>query len=619
MTARTRGRGDHRCRPREHAGGRTRPHLPRAGLPRTCLIGMASVLMLLVAACTPTQVERPSEPEAEPAVIAWPDPAPSRPLVDLSFTVAEDLASAEGTERITFTPDLDICELVFRLWPNKPMTADYDNALEVTEVLVDQQVVEPQVVPAGAPEGRPGTLLEVPLPSCITAGTEVTAELEFALVLGEGTNERVGVSPNGEVAWFGTAFPLLAWENGRGWAREPAVPVSGEMATSETFHLRSLEVVAPTRYDVLGIGVFEGSSEQPERGTTTHRFTAPAVRDVTVTVGLLDVLTREAGDARLHVGVPRRGVQASPSRWATQVERSIEKIVDHLGPLPYPDIWVSVLPDQTSGIEFPGAMQFGNVSPEDQAWLVTHEVAHMWFYGLVGNNQGRDPWLDEAFATFVQLVVDDQEVNDASAGSPELRNEVGRPMSYWTRFDQPSSAYVEGVYLEGGAALLEARERAGAEAFDAALTGYLLDHAHRIAVPADVEAALAELPAAVQVLRRAGALVDEDATEGVSEHRTGSPNTAGRPGHGLRSTMLTTAPSTRPPPSARSIDPGGSRTAVRSWPAPDRRRAPGAQRSRAASSRRCWTRTTSTRWSPCRRGPGVRTGTGRSGPRADPY
>jgi hypothetical protein len=482
---------------------------------------MASVLVLLVAACTPTQVDRPSEPETEPAVIAWPDPAPSRPIVDLSFTVSEDLASVEGTKRIAFTPDLGICELVFRLWPNKPRTANYGNALEVTEVLVDQQTVEPQVVAAGAPEGRPGTLLEVPLPSCVTAGTEVTAKLDFALILGEGTNERVGVARTGEVAWFGTAFPLLAWENGRGWAREPAVPIAGEMATSETFQLRSLEVVAPTRYDVLGTGVFEGSSEQTERGTTTHRFTASAVRDVTVTVGLLDVLTREADEVRLHVGVPRRGVQASPGRWATQVERSIEKVVDHLGPLPYDDIWVSVLPDQTSGIEFPGAMQFGDVSPEDEAWLVTHEVAHMWFYGLVGNNQGRDPWLDEAFATFVQLVVDDQEVNDASAGSPELRNEVGRPMSYWTRFDQPSSAYIEGVYLEGGAALLEARERAGAEAFDAALTGYLIDHAHRIAVPADVEAALADLPAAVEVLRRAGALVDEDATEGVSDHLTG--------------------------------------------------------------------------------------------------
>lgn len=51
-------------------------------------------------------------------------------------------------------------------------------------------------------------------------------------------------------------------------------------------------------------------------------------------------------------------------------------------------------------------IQFGDVSPDEQTWLVTHEVAHQWFYGLVGNNQAMDPWLDEEFATFVQLLVD---------------------------------------------------------------------------------------------------------------------------------------------------------------------------------------------------------------------
>lgn len=488
-------------RPHDGDGGPTCGRWPGA-------VTVLACVAVLLTACLPQPHDGRSGSGAgrDAEEFSWPDPSPSRPVVDLRFTMSEDLASVDGYERVVFTPDLDVCELVFRLWPNKPMTAGRGNELEVTEVEVDRSPATFEVIPAGAPDGTTGTLLEVPVPSCIEAGTEVTAELAFTLTLGEGTNERIGVGADHELAWLGTAFPLLAWESERGWARDPAVNVIGEMATSETFRLRSLEVTAPSRFDVVGIGARRGPPRPAGSGATTHHFRADAVRDVAVTVGRVDVVTRELDGAQLHVGVPAGGARASATRWAAEIERSIEKVVGQLGPLPYEDVWVSVVPDQTSGIEFPGALQFGDLAPEDERWLITHEVAHLWFYGLVGNNQARDPWLDEAFATFVQLVVDgDHELDDVAETFAERRNDVGRPMSYWERFDRPSSAYVHGVYREGAAALLEARERAGAQAFDDAITDYLVANAHRIAVPADLESALSHLPEALDVLRRAGA------------------------------------------------------------------------------------------------------------------
>ena len=55
--------------------------------------------------------------------------------------------------------------------------------------------------------------------------------------------------------------------------------------------------------------------------------------------------------------------------------------------------------------------------------MVTHELAHMWFYGLVGDDQELHPWLDEAFATFAEELVDAQlfggtVTNPAPAGVP---------------------------------------------------------------------------------------------------------------------------------------------------------------------------------------------------------
>ncbi|HSK26439.1 MAG TPA: M1 family aminopeptidase [Jiangellales bacterium] len=460
-------------------------------------------LALFLAACSGSPAD-PAATGTAAALEAWPDASPDRPVVDLAFTVADDLTSVTGTERVEFTPDLDICELVFRLWPNKPATAAYGNALEVTSAEVDGLVVQPVAESAGAPDGAPGTLVEVPLPSCVAAGATVTAELGFALTLGEGTDERVGVATAGDAACFGTAFPLLAWERGRGWARDPAVAVAGEMATSETFELRSLDVSAPPGYEVLGTGEALGTEEST--GLTTHRFAATAVRDVTVTVGRLEVLHREVDGVRLHLGAPRSGTRAPLERWADVVAESMTRVADQLGPPPYEDVWVSVLPDQTDGIEFPGAVQFGDISPGRDAWLVTHEVAHLWFYGLVGNNQARDPWLDESFATFVQLVVDDEDPAATGASPASRTGQVGQPMSYWGTLDEPSSAYVAGVYVAGGAALLEARRAAGEEAFDDALRQYLADNAHRVAVPADVEGAFAGLPEVLEVLGEAGAL-----------------------------------------------------------------------------------------------------------------
>jgi hypothetical protein len=436
---------------------------------------------------------------------AWPQPASTRPVVELDYSVSDDLDAVVGAMDVDFTPDLPVCELVFRAWANKPTSAWDGSALAVTEVVVDGQDVAPVVHSAGAPQGAPGTLILVPLPRCLDAGVAINAALDFTVTLGRGANERVGVSVDGTVAWFAGAFPMLAWEDGRGWATEPAVSIPGETATSETFFLRSLTVTAPARYQVLGTGTALASTvSQDGSGTplVTHHLQAPAVREASVSVGLLDVVSRDVDGVTLHVGVPSAGSRADADEWADHVQRSMQQIAALLGPFPYRTMWVSVLPDRNASIEMSGAVQFADVDPARNRWLIQHEVAHMWFYGLVGNNQARDPWLDEAFATMVQRMVDD---TGPTRGYPaRAAGRVGEPMSYWdTRW---GSSYVNGVYLAGGDALLRAREQVGSEEFDTALQRYLTDNAHEIAVPSDVTESFADLPEVLDILQDAGAL-----------------------------------------------------------------------------------------------------------------
>jgi aminopeptidase N len=134
-----------------------------------------------------------------------------------------------------------------------------------------------------------------------------------------------------------------------------------------------------------------------------------------------------------------------------------------------------------------------------------HEVAHQWFYGMVGNSQFRDPWLDEAFASWAEAVVDP----DSGLVSEEalaLPGPVGAAMDQY----ESSRSYMRLVYDKGGAALLAAQRAVGDEVFAAAIRCYVDDAAWGIATPTDVYRALDDLPAALDVLVDAQALGKDD-------------------------------------------------------------------------------------------------------------
>jgi aminopeptidase N len=284
----------------------------------------------------------------------------------------------------------------------------------------------------------------------------------------------------------------------------------GETVTSEDFRLDELAVVAPEWSRVLGTGSAVGTAPGPMSGTTVHRFRADAVRDVAVSVGRFDVVERQVGDTRVHVGVPEHGSRVDAEGWADAIEQMTRRLEGFLGPYPYPDLWACVLPPLDDGVEFPTALQLGDVGRDTVPALVAHEVAHMWFYALLGNNQARHPWIDESFATYAQARAAGQLDSYArSEVDRDLQGALGQPMQYWAdrgNFDR----FVRGVYDQGAAALIEGRRRAGDDVFDKTMRAYIDTNAHRVVEPADVEKAFQNVPAVVDVLRDAGGLPGRD-------------------------------------------------------------------------------------------------------------
>jgi hypothetical protein len=441
----------------------------------------------------PGPAPEPVGAEACPEQRAEPDPA--RPRISLDLRLEDDLQTVTGTQTVVFTPDVATDELVFRLVPNAPDSSSAGNRLTVDSATGDD-VAGSGYEDAGG--GDPGGLYVVELDGELAAGESTEVELAFTLTLGSGTFDRVGTDDG--VTWWASGAPLLAWEPGSGWARDPFVGILGETATSPAADVE-LTVSAPEELTVLMTGD-QAAPSDPQDGRRTWTSVEPVARDVSIAVGEFSTEERTTpGGTRVTVGVlPDPDVPAG--RLADWTVDAVTDLEGRFGAFPYGTLSVALLPDYGGGIEYPSMILEATPSRS----VLVHEVAHQWFYGMIGNSQFRDPWLDEAFATYAEATLSPGSARDLE-GALGLPGEVGGSMA---DFDGETGRYFDVVYGKGGAALLAAREAAGPEAFDEALRCYVDANAWSIATPTDVAVALADLPAALVVLAQAEAVEKTD-------------------------------------------------------------------------------------------------------------
>jgi hypothetical protein len=210
----------------------------------------------------------------------------------------------------------------------------------------------------------------------------------------------------------------------------------------------------------------------------TQTFEATNVRDFTVTAAP-DFRTRSAFVGSKNVIVYYRPGQDGAAILRSAVS-SLTKLQRLLGAYPYRTFRVA----QSAGglgMESPAIVWIPYALASSRLpYLVGHETAHQWFYAMVGNDQAKEPFTDEAAADFVT-----RHMLGSKRGSTCVKSELDRSIYGYSR-----SCYYESIYIQGGNILDTARQRMGSTAFWKALRGYLTAHRFGLATTKELLHAL---------------------------------------------------------------------------------------------------------------------------------
>ncbi len=140
-----------------------------------------------------------------------------------------------------------------------------------------------------------------------------------------------------------------------------------------------------------------------------------------------------------------------------------------LGPYPYPTYEVA----QTAGgfgMESPG-LTWIPTGAGSLPYLVAHETAHQWFYGIVGSDQANQPYADEAAADFTaRYALGLRRASSCATARLDL-----------SIYRYSSACYYEVVYIQGGNFLDDLRRTMGPSAFWAGVHDYLAKYRFRMA------------------------------------------------------------------------------------------------------------------------------------------
>ncbi len=370
---------------------------------------------LLVAACAPSPTPAPPPtptPIAPADDLAIYRPAlapanqgdlahldyPTRYALTLTYDHATPTLWGSAEVRYSNRQSAPLNEIYFRLFANYP---DSGGKIVVARVTANGTAVTPTLQ-------AQNTALRVPLAEPLAPGAAITLRLDLAVTIPRHSDKHYAdFTANDDITTLPTIYPLIPAYDNAGWHLEIS-PTYGDWVYADA-SLYAVTLTTSSTLTVIASGTTIDRRENDD-ATTTWRIVGAPMRDFhLVLANRLEKVSATVGDVTVNSWY--EPADAAAGTRALQVAvNALRTFNDSFGAYPYRELDVVETPTTAGGIEYPGLIVIGRALYQNQAgrdvleFVIAHEVAHQWWYAVVGNDQVNAPWVDEALAQYSALL-----------------------------------------------------------------------------------------------------------------------------------------------------------------------------------------------------------------------
>lgn len=323
-------------------------------------------------------------------------------------------------------------------------------------------------------EGEKNDILNIKLNKGLKANENIKIDIKFNVKL-PNSEGRFGYGENtiNITNWF----PIACVYDERGWNTKSYETI-GDPFYSDISNFK-VTILSPAKYDIATTGkVIETKTDNKKDMNTIE---AKNVRDFAFI--LSDKFHIEKDNIN-NVEIVTYSLDSKYSKLATDVARdSIKIFSDMFGQYPYENYSVIASDFYIGGMEYPNLSMidkslYSNMNKFLLEYVIAHETAHQWWYGVIGNDEVSEPWIDEALTEYSTILYFEKKYGaDAASRLMETMDTQTRSYSDKDIFKstnqyKSSTEYSLNVYTKGAVMFHRIREEVGDKVFFKVLREY---------------------------------------------------------------------------------------------------------------------------------------------------